>query len=123
MLRHWGALQSRTSAENGTEDATVSYADITKMRCNVETLNGIQSIKNRGSDRTPTHRIEFRRVPDLSRGNYILILNGPYAGQRFKIDDNAMQRLGRRMFLTAYTVGTNDAFSQPETPTLPDIFS
>jgi hypothetical protein len=123
MLRHWGVLQSRTSAESGTDDATVSYADITQMRCKVETLNGIQAINNRGSNRTPTHRIEFRRVPDLSRGNFILILNGPYSGWRFKIDDNAMQRLGRRMFLTAYAIGTNDAFSQPTTPSLPDIFS
>jgi len=93
------------------------------MRCNVETVAGIQSISNRGSDRTPTHRIEMRRVPNLSRGNYILILNGPYSGWRFKIDDNAAQRLGRRIFLLAYAIGENDAFSQPTTPTLPDIFS
>jgi len=118
-------MQSRTSAESGTDNATITYATIAKMRCNVESAAASQLIGGRGSDqsRTPTHVVEFRRVPNLSNANYILMLNGPFKGIRFHIDDRIISRLGRRIFMGAYTVGDKDEFSQPTTPNLPDIFS
>lgn len=125
LLRHWAALQTRTSAESGTTDASVSYADITKMRCNAEPLSSAKFVGGRGGDqsRTPTLEVEFRRVPDLSKGNYILFLNGPYSGQRYKIEGRTLSRLNRRIFLEAYPIGETDEFSQPTTPTLPDIIA
>ena len=114
-------MQTRTSAESGTNDASVSYATVTNMRCSVENGVGAQFVGGRGSDRTPTHTIEFRIVPDLSKSNYLLMLNGPFKGIRFKMDDRILSRLGRRIFVAAYPIGEADEFSQPTTPTLPDI--
>lgn len=125
LLRHWGQLETRTSAESGTTDASVSYATITKMRCNVTSLTGAQFVSGRGGDqsRTSTVQIELRYVPNLSKANYIYMLSGPYSGIRFKMDDKSLSRLGRRIFIQAYPIGEPGEFSQPTTPTLPDIIS
>lgn len=121
-LRHWGRLQTRASAESGSDDASVSYADVTDMRCNVEN-DFAEFVAGRGSNqsRTPTHTIEFRRVPNMSQANYILMLNGPFKGLRFKMDETQISRLGRRIFVAAYPIGETSEFVQPTTPTLPEI--
>lgn len=125
LLRHWGRLETRTSAESGTKDASVSYATIADIRCNVDNTTGSQFVGKRGGDqsRTPTHVIEFRRVPDLSKANYIFMLNGPFKDIRFKLDDSSISNLGRRIFIGAYPIGDPSEFQQPVTPNLPDIFS
>lgn len=123
LLRHWGQLETRTSSETGTKDASISYATITKIRCHVTPLSGAEFVSGRGGDqsRQPTVNIEFRRVPDLSKANYILMLNGPYSGLRYKMDERSLSRLGRRIFIAAYQIGEPGEFSAPTTPTLPDI--
>lgn len=123
LLRHWGQLESRASAESGTKNATITYTTITKIRCYVNNVAGGQFVNGRGADqsRTPVYEIEFRRVPDLSKGNYIKLLNGPFAGIRFKLDDQLVSRLGRRITIAAYPIGETTSFSAPTTPTLPDI--
>jgi head-tail adaptor len=121
QLRHWIALQTRESNESGTTDATVEYTTITKVRAHVRNSSGTQFVGGRGSDNGNTHAVELRYIPALSKSNYILVLNGPFAGKRIKIDTHQDDELGRRIVLRGYSIGDKDAHVQPTKGTLPEI--
>ena len=120
-FRHHISLQSRDGDESGTSGTTVTYTTIVSVRANVDNLTGYQMTKKRGTDQENTHRIELRRVPNLSKANYVLVLSGPFKGYRIKIDAVQDDVLGRRVVLRGYAIGEKDAFIQPDKGSLPEI--